>query len=58
MIRYIKLANDKKRDAEITLKAMNPKPLVSMVMPDGQKPTNQKLLKSTIESESDYLMAA
>jgi hypothetical protein len=57
MIRYITLANDKKRDAEITLKAMNPKPLVSMVLPGGQKPINKKLLKGTIESESDFLMA-
>ena len=29
-----------------------------MVLPSGQKPINKKLLKSTIESESDYLMAA
>ena len=57
MIRYITLANDKKRDAEITLKAMNPKPLVSMVLPGGQKPINKKLLKGTIESESDFLLS-
>ena len=32
MIRYIKLANDKKRDAEITFRSLNPKPSISMVM--------------------------
>lgn len=57
MIRYIKLANDKKRDAEITLKAMNPKPSISMVLPNGQKPNNKKLLKGTVEKESDYLIS-
>ena len=47
MIRYIKLANDKKRDAEITFKSLNPKPAITMVMESGDKVINKRVVKAT-----------
>ena len=47
MIRYIKLANDKKRDAEITFRSLNPKPSVTMVMESGDKVITKRVVKGT-----------
>ena len=47
MIRYIKLANDKKRDAEITFRSLNPKPSITMVMESGDKVITKRVVKGT-----------
>ena len=57
MIRYIKLANDKKRDAEITFRSLNPKPSVSMVMESGEKVINKRVIKSTSKTSTQTLLA-
>ena len=56
MIRYIKLANDKKRDAEITFRSLNPKPSVSMVMESGEKVINKRVIKSTSKTSTQTLL--
>ena len=57
MIRYIKLANDKKRDAEITFRSLNPKPAITMVMETGDKVTNKRVVKGTSQSSTQTLLA-
>ena len=57
MIRYIKLANDKKRDAEITFRSLNPKPSISMVMESGEKVINKRVIKSTSQTSTQTLLA-
>jgi hypothetical protein len=41
MIRYIKLANANKRDAEITFKSLNPKSAVTMGFASGEQVVNK-----------------
>ena len=57
MIRYIKLANDKKRDAEITFRSLNPKPVITMVMETGDKVINKRVVKGTSQSSTQTLLA-
>ena len=57
MIRYIKVANDKKRDAEITFRSLNPKPSISMVMESGEKVINKRVIKSTSQTSTQTLLA-
>jgi len=57
MIRYIKLANDKKRDAEITFRSLNPKPAITMVMKTGDKVINKRVVKGTSQSSTQTLLA-
>ena len=57
MIRYIKLANDKKRDAEITFRSLNPKPAITMVMETGDKVINKRVVKGTSQSSTQTLLA-
>jgi hypothetical protein len=57
MIRYIKLANDKKRDAEITFRSLNPKPAITMVMATGEKVINKRVVKGTSHSSTQSLLA-
>jgi hypothetical protein len=47
MIRYIKIANDKKRDAEVTFRSFNPKPKIKLVLASGEAIVNKKVLKSS-----------
>lgn len=56
MIRYIKLANDKKRDAEITFKSLNPKPAITMVMESGDKVINKRVVKATSLTSTQTLL--
>ncbi|MGC6524852.1 MAG: hypothetical protein ACON30_01060 [Flavobacteriaceae bacterium] len=56
MIRYIKLANDKKRDAEITFKSLNPKPTVTMAMESGETVTNKRAIKGTSKTSTKTLL--
>ena len=57
MIRYIKLANDKKRDAEITFRSLNPKPTITMVMESGDKVINKRVVKGTSQTSTQTLLA-
>ena len=55
MSRYIKLANQKNRDAEVTFKSLNPKPKIKMVMENGEKVVNKRVVKSTSEKSLESL---
>tara|TARA_B110000967_G_scaffold206899_1_gene254819 strand:- start:1037 stop:1780 length:744 start_codon:yes stop_codon:yes gene_type:complete len=55
MIRYIKLANDKKRDAEITFRSLNPRPAVTLVMESGDKVINKRIIKGTSQTSTQSL---
>lgn len=57
MIRYIKLANDKKRDAEITFRSLNPKPSVNMVLESGEQVNNRRVFKGTSKHTAQNLLA-
>ena len=57
MIRYIKLANDKKRDAEVTFRSLNPKSLVRMAMESGEEVLNKRIVKGTSETSRKYLLS-
>tara|TARA_X000000950_G_scaffold92235_1_gene116112 strand:+ start:1396 stop:2139 length:744 start_codon:yes stop_codon:yes gene_type:complete len=57
MIRYIKLANQKKRDAEVTFKSLNPKGKIKMVMETGEKVINKRVVKGTSKHTSETLLS-
>ena len=57
MIRYIKLANDKKRDAEITFRSLNPKHAITMVMESGDKVITKRVVKGTSQTSTKTLLA-
>ena len=57
MIRYIKLANDKKRDAEITFRSMNPKPAIRMVLESGEAVISKRAVKATSETSIKALLS-
>ena len=57
MIRYIKLANEKKRDAEVTFKSLNPKPKIKMVMETGEAVTNKRVVNGTSKHTVSSLFA-
>ena len=57
MIRYIKLANDKKRDAEITFRSMNPKPAIRMVLESGEAVVSKRAVKGTSETSIKALLS-
>ena len=47
MIRYIKLSNEKKRDAEVTFRSLNPKPAITMAQASGEPVQNKRVIKGT-----------
>ena len=47
MIRYIKLEDSKKRDAEITFKSINSGSSIYLAIETGEKPENKKVIKSS-----------
>ena len=57
MIRYIKLANQKQRDAEVTFKSLNPKGKIKMVMETGEKVINKRVVKGTSKHTSETLLS-
>ena len=57
MIRYLKLVNDKNRDAEITFRSLNPKPKITLVMETGDKVINKRVIKNTSKSNIKALIA-
>lgn len=56
MIRYIKIANSKKRDAEVTFTSLNAKAEIKLVLPNGNEVENIKVLKSTVQTEEEHLI--
>ena len=57
MIRYIKLANHKKRDAEITFRSLNPKSSVTLVLESGKQVINRRVFKGTSKHTVQNLLA-
>lgn len=57
MIRYIKLANHKKRDAEITFRSLNPKSSVTLVLESGEQVNNKRVFKGTSKHKVQNLLA-
>jgi hypothetical protein len=57
MIRYIKLANDKKRDAEITFRSLNPKVTVRMALESGEAVSNKRAVKGTSKTSTKTLLS-
>tara|TARA_B100002019_G_C21157935_1_gene541716 strand:- start:53 stop:763 length:711 start_codon:yes stop_codon:yes gene_type:complete len=47
MIRYIKIEDENKRDAEITFKSVTQKNTVYLALENGKKPLNKKVIKSS-----------
>ena len=47
MIRYIKIEDENKRDAEITFKSVTQKNTVYLALKNGKKPLNKKVIKSS-----------
>lgn len=47
MIRYIKIEDEDKRDAEITFKSVTQKNLVYLALENGKRPINKKVIKSS-----------
>ena len=58
MIRYIKLEDENKRDAEITFKSVTQKNMVFLALEDGKKPINKKVIKSSKEFTLESLIGS
>ena len=56
MIRYIKIEDNNKRDAEITFKSVRSGDLIYLALENGEKPLNKRVLKSTKENSLDFLI--
>ena len=56
MLRYIKLANQKNRDAEVTFRSLNPKPTVKMVQESGEHVVNKRVVKGTSKNSTQTLL--
>ncbi len=56
MVRYIKIEDSKKRDAEITFKSINSKASVYLAIETGEKPKNRKVIKSSKDKSLDTLV--
>ena len=50
------MANEKKRDAEITFKSLNPKAKISMALESGELIFNKRVMKSTAELSTKKLL--
>ena len=56
MIRYIKLSNEKNRDAEVTYRSLNPKASVKLGINAPGDVINKRVLKSTSNTEFSSLI--
>ena len=56
MIRYIKIEDSKKRDAEITFKSINSKASIYLAIETGEKPENKKVIKSSKDKGLETLI--
>ena len=55
MIRYIKLSNEKNRDAEVTYRSLNPKKSISLGVNSPSDVINKRVLKSL--EKADFIIA-
>ena len=58
MIRYIKLSNEKNRDAEVTYRSLNPKASIKLGINSPGDVINRRVLKSTTTTDFSTLIAA
>ena len=56
MIRYIKIEDANKRDAEITFKSVKSGDLIYLALENGEKPINKRVIKSTSENSIEHLI--
>jgi hypothetical protein len=56
MIRYIKIEDANKRDAEITFKSVKSGDLIYLALENGEKPINKRVIKSTFENSIENLV--
>jgi len=56
MVRYIKIEDENKRDAEITFKSIAQKNSVYLALENGEKPINKKVIKSSKEFTLENLI--
>jgi len=56
MVRYIKIEDENKRDAEITFKSIAEKNSVYLAIENGEKPINKKVIKSSKEFTLENLI--
>tara|TARA_B100001113_G_scaffold95003_1_gene76095 strand:- start:1 stop:708 length:708 start_codon:yes stop_codon:yes gene_type:complete len=56
MIRYIKIEDSKKRDAEITFKSINSGSSINLALETGEKPITKKVLKSSKDHSLESLI--
>ena len=56
MVRYIKIEDSKKRDAEITFKSINSKASTYLAIESGEKPKNRKVIKSSKDKSLETLI--
>ena len=56
MIRYIKLSNEKNRDAEVTYRSLNPKTSISLGVNSPSDVINKRVLKSTSATDFSTLI--
>ena len=56
MIRYIKIEDSNKRDAELTFKSINSGNKVFLALESGEKPTNKKVIKSSQNNSLENLI--
>lgn len=56
MIRYIKLSNEKNRDAEVTYRSLNPKTSISLGINSPSDVINKRVLKSTSATDFSTLI--
>ena len=56
MIRYIKIEDSKKRDAEITFKSINSGSSINLALETGEKPITKKVIKSSKDHSLESLI--
>merc|ERR1712166_770016 len=56
MIRYIKLSNEKNRDAEVTYRSLNPKASIKLGIKAPGDVINKRVLKSTSKTNFNILI--
>ena len=56
MIRYIKLSNEKNRDAEVTYRSLNPKSSIVLGIKSPGDVINKRVLKSTSTTDFSALI--
>ena len=56
MLRYIRIQDNNKRDADINFKSVRTGNLIYLALESGEKPISKKVLKSTVENSIPHLV--